>query len=83
MNLNAKVSWVPSLKLNPEEFHWLIIKLIIKPGLLLLSTKNGSDKFKVASWVEVDLANNGINKYILSSPIDSINLVISVILPSK
>jgi hypothetical protein len=40
--------------------------------LLLLFTKKGSDKFNVASETDLDEANNGINKYTLSSPIDCI-----------
>jgi hypothetical protein len=35
---------------------------MIKAGLLLLFTKNGSDKFKVAIDKDFEPANNGINK---------------------
>ena len=61
MNLNEKVNGISCFLLNPEEFHWSIINLAIKAGLLLLSTKNGSDKFKVAIWRDFELLNNGIN----------------------
>jgi hypothetical protein len=43
---------------------------MIKAGSLLLLTKKGSDKFSVALLIDVVLANNGINKKILSSPIN-------------
>jgi len=35
---------------------------MIKAGLLLLFTKNGSDKFKVAIDKDFEEENNGINK---------------------
>jgi len=35
---------------------------MIKAGLLLLFTKNGSDKFKVGTDKDFEEANNGINK---------------------
>jgi len=47
---------------NPEVFHWSKINLIIKSELLLLLTKKGSDKFKVAFEKDFEVANNGINK---------------------
>jgi hypothetical protein len=52
--------------------------------LLLLLTKKGSDKFKVAVERDLEPANNGINKYTLSSPINFMKDDISLILnPSK
>lgn len=47
MNLNENVIKESSFILNPEEFHWSIINLVIKTELLLLLTKKGSDKFNV------------------------------------
>jgi len=73
----------PSIKVNPEEFHCSNINLIIKAELLLLLTKKGSDKFNVALWRDFELANKGINKYILSSPINFMNDDNSLMLPSK
>jgi hypothetical protein len=55
---------------------------VIKTGLLLLSTKKGSDKFNVG--FEIEVANKGINKKILSSLKLLIKLHISYSLnPSK
>jgi len=51
--------------------------------LLWLFTKKGSDKFKVALVSDFEEANNGINKYILSSPIFLINSDISIKDPLK
>jgi hypothetical protein len=56
---------------------------VIKSELLLLFTKKGSDKFNDAFERDFDLANIGINKYILSSPINFINVDNSDKLPSK
>ena len=84
LNLNVNVINVFSLILKPEEYHWSIINLVIKAELLLLLTKKGSDKFNVAIDKAFELANNGINKKILSSPINFMKDDISFILnPSK
>jgi hypothetical protein len=56
---------------------------MIKAGSLLLLTKKGSDKFNVAHLTDVELANNGINKKILPSPIDLMKVDNSYMLPSK
>jgi hypothetical protein len=47
---------------NPDEYHCSNINFIIRDGLLLLSTKNGSDKFKVALDKLLEEAKKGINK---------------------
>lgn len=62
MNLKEKEILVSCSKLNPEECHWSKIKSIIKSELLLLFIKKGSDKFKVAFEIDLEPANNGINK---------------------
>ena len=62
LNLNANTSVVSAFNENPEDFHWSKINFIINSGLLLLSTKNGSDKFKVAIDNDSELENRGINK---------------------
>jgi len=62
LNLKENVINVSGFKLNPEVFHCSKINLIINSELLLLFTKKGSDKFKVAFDCDFDLANNGINK---------------------
>ena len=83
MNLKEYERIVSDFKVNPEEFHCSNINLIIKVELLLLSTKKGSDKFKVALDKDFEDLNNGINKYILSSPIFLIKFDISIKDPSK
>jgi hypothetical protein len=62
LNLKEKVIRVPSLNAKPDDSHCCPIKLIIKPELLLLSTKKGSDIFRVAVLRDFELANKGINK---------------------
>jgi len=62
LNLNEKVIGISSFLLNPEEFHWLTMKLAINSGLDLLLTKNGSDKFNDAHWRDFEPVNRGINK---------------------
>jgi hypothetical protein len=49
------------LNSNPEENQFSKINLAIKDALLLLSTKNGSDKFTLTSKGEF-VENIGINK---------------------
>jgi hypothetical protein len=49
-------------KSNPDESHCSNINFIIRGELLLLSTKNGADKFKVALDKLFEEANKGINK---------------------
>jgi hypothetical protein len=65
--LKEKVILLPSINAKPDDSHCSIINFVIKTGLLLLSIKNGSDKFKVGFESEGDEANNGIIKKILSS----------------
>jgi hypothetical protein len=60
--LKEKVIIVPSLISKPDEYHCSNINLMINAELLLLFTKNGSDKFNVAFLREFEEANNGINK---------------------
>lgn len=62
LNLKLKVINASFLISNPEEYHWSTINFVIKTELLLLFTKNGSDKFNVASEIDFEVANNGINK---------------------
>jgi len=62
LNLKENVFATSSLISNPEKFHWFNKNSAIKSGLLLLFTKNGSDKFKVAIWRDCEAASNGINK---------------------
>jgi hypothetical protein len=62
LNLKEKLILVPSPSSNPDDFHCSRINLIIKAELLLLSTKKGSDKFKVGFDKDFELPNNGINK---------------------
>jgi hypothetical protein len=81
--LKEKVIVVPGFISKPEDFHCSRINLMIKPGLLSLLTKKGSDKFNVASLSNVDLLNNGINRYIFPSPINFMKVDNSVMLPSK
>jgi hypothetical protein len=82
LNLKAKVIVLPFFNSNIEESHCSNTNFIINSGLLLLSTKKGSDKFNVASDQDLEEANNGINKYILFSPICLIKDAISIKLPS-
>jgi len=74
---------VSGFKSNPEELHCSNMNFIIRAELLLLSTKKGSDKFKVALDKDFEEQNNGINKYILSSPIFLIKSDISIKDPLK
>jgi hypothetical protein len=60
LNFKEKLIIVPGFTSKPEDFHCSSIKLMIKPGLLSLLIKKGSDKFNVASLRDVDLLNNGI-----------------------
>jgi hypothetical protein len=60
--LKLKVILIPSLISKPDEIHCSSINLIINLGLLLLSTKKGSDKFKVGTFKDFEPANSGINK---------------------
>jgi hypothetical protein len=83
LNLKEKVSIVPCLISKPDEFHCCSINLIIKPLLLLLFIKKGSDKFRVAFLRDFEVLNSGINKYVLSSPINFIKVDSSYMLPSK
>jgi hypothetical protein len=83
LNFKEYESAVSGFKSNPEEYHCSNINFNIRVGLLLLSTKKGSDKFKVALDKDFEDLNNGINKYILSSPIFFINSDISIKDPSK
>jgi hypothetical protein len=53
---------VSGFKSNPDEYHCSNINFIIRGALLLLSTKNGSDKFKVALDKLLEEENKGINK---------------------
>ena len=62
LNLKEYESIVSGFKSNPEEYHCSNINFIIRAELLLLSTKNGSDKFKVALDKDFEEANKGINK---------------------
>jgi hypothetical protein len=82
--LKEKEIVVSFFKSKPEDLNWSNIKLVIKTELLLLFIKKGSDRFKVAVERDLEPANNGINKYILSSPINLMKDDISSILnPSK
>jgi len=81
--LKEKEIIVPSFTSKPEENHCSKINLRIKAELLLLSTKKGSLKFNVGLERDLELANKGINKYILSFPICLIKLDNSVREPSK
>jgi hypothetical protein len=60
--LKEKVIVLPAFISKPEDFHCSRIKLMIKPGLLSLLTKKGSDKFNVAFLRDSELLNNGINR---------------------
>jgi hypothetical protein len=60
--LKEKVIGLPSFHSKPEDFHCSRINLMIKPGLLSLLTKKGSDKFNVAFSRDFDLLNSGINR---------------------
>jgi hypothetical protein len=60
--LKEKVIVAPSLISKPDDSHCSSINLIINWALLLLSTKKGSDKFKVEVFKDFEPANSGINK---------------------
>jgi hypothetical protein len=62
LNLIENLINVSLFKLNPEEYHCFKINLMIKPALLLLSTKKGSDKFNRGLLSDVAFINNGITK---------------------
>jgi hypothetical protein len=49
LNLKEKVIVSDSFISKPDDFHCSSINLAIKLELLLLLTKNGSDKFKVGT----------------------------------
>jgi hypothetical protein len=83
LNLKEKVSIVPSLISKPDDFHCSSINFIIKPLLLWLFIKKGSDKFSVAFLRDFEVLNIGISKYILSSPINLMKVDSSYMLPSK
>jgi hypothetical protein len=63
LNLKENDNLVPCLFSKPDEFHCSNTNLMIKLELLLLLTKNGSDKFNVAIERDSLLANCGINKF--------------------
>jgi hypothetical protein len=62
LNFKEKVIVLPTFVSKPEDFHCSSINCMIKPGLLSLLTKKGSDKFNVALLRDFELLNNGINK---------------------
>jgi hypothetical protein len=62
LNLKEYEIITSGFKSNPDEYYGSNINFIIRGELLFLSTKNGSDKFKVALDKLFEEANKGINK---------------------
>ena len=73
MVLNKKCISVSVFKLKPELYQLSTINLVIKAELLLLSTKNGEDRFNIALGVDIEVVNIGTSINIVPSLIDFIN----------